>query len=357
MNAAAIYLGDFVIYWAPLIITLGILSALAYTFACWRADGGKMLAVLAFFPLAFVLSVFLSRVLHWYFNMEQYAQYSSFFKAMTNYSVGSFFLGGVIPAVWLASIIIKKTGLIEDSGLLLDCTAPGLCLLFALIRISASFNGTCRGKYLVNIPLLQRLPFAVASVDASGNTSWRIACYFIEFLALLLLFLVLFRLRRDSAYRKMRSPCPQNGNVFRLFIVLFGAIEIICDSLRSDSPLMHFSILNRLNAYSAFISLAQIFGIAFILIVFIYYLVRSVNSGGFKWFHPLTVLLFAAAAFGAGYIGEYRIQRRGETTRGYIVMFISLSVFVALNFFLCNTCSDKLKPRKRSYDDEYYEYY
>ena len=45
----------------------------------------------------------------------------------------------------------------------------------------------CRSKISVTAPLLQRLPFAVASTDSAGNVSYKFATFFVSFLLLALL--------------------------------------------------------------------------------------------------------------------------------------------------------------------------
>ena len=62
------------------------------------------------------------------------------------------------------------------------------------------------------------------------------------------------------------------------YVVYDGAVEIVVDSLRNDSPLMHFHLISVLNQYSSFVSLPQVFGAATALYVLVYYSVTSRNT-------------------------------------------------------------------------------
>ena len=76
------------------------------------------------------------------------------------------------------------------------------------------------------------------------------------------------------------TPCARSGNVWRMFLLYYGAVEIVVDSLRNDSPLMHFHLISYLNQYSSFVSLAQVFAASTALYVLIYYSVHSVRANG-----------------------------------------------------------------------------
>ena len=88
------------IYASAAMITLGVFLCVLLTLALYRGRSENSTAVWALFCLGFVLAVFFSRLLHWYFNSETYG---SFAVAFTDFSVGSFCIPGVILGVWLAA--------------------------------------------------------------------------------------------------------------------------------------------------------------------------------------------------------------------------------------------------------------
>lgn len=330
MNNAYFMLGNFQVYYSSVVITAGIFLCWVMTLYLYWRSGRNTAAVHVFAVIAFVLSVIISRFLHWYFNSESYSSLSS---AMTDYSYGSYALPGMIIAIWISAVIVKKTGLARYAGKLLDCAAPGVCLLIAFIRLSALFNNTCKGKMIIKNESFQFLPIAYPVADAAGKISCRFATFFVQFLIMLIVALLVWNLYFKQQSTKMRKPCPKTGNVARLAMVFYGAVEIIADSTRYDSPLMHFKFISFLNQYSAFISLAQVFAAAMMLGILIYYSVKSIKGYGFSWLHPLCWVMFGAGLFGVGKLGEYNVQRYATYGRCYAIMAVSL-VIVSLSIYM-----------------------
>lgn len=333
-GSVAVYLNSTVILWSSVMIFCGVLLFLTQTLALWKAKNPRSATLGCFFPLAIILSIALSRAFHWYFNMEQYSAsfgagtFASISTAFTRFDIGSFCMPGVIIGIMLAAGITSLLGFSSTAGRLLDFTAPGLCLLTVFIRLSALFNGSFIGKRPVEIWLLQRLPFCVQVSDAAGNTSYRLAIFFFEAILMFIVFLIIRSFFRKKRTTKMYAPCRSTGNVWRMFLVYYSCVEIIMDSLRTDSHLMHFTFLTSLNAYSAFISFTQVCAVAFLLYVFCYYFICSIASDRFRWKHLVSLVIFLASLAGVGYFGEYSIQRYGYELSGYIIMSISLFAII-----------------------------
>ena len=282
-----------------------------------------------------------SRALHWYCHIEYYR---SFWSAMTDYSTGSFVLPGVLLGTWAAAALVRRTGLAPSTGGLLDAAAPGMAVVIALIRFSAIFNRSCRGRPVITDPAFQGLPFGAAMTDAAGNVDYRFATFFVEFLLMLAVAAVLLLCCLTGRRRPMKGGRAPDGNVARLFLLLYGGIEIVMDSTRYDSHLMHFTLIKRLNPYASFISVAQIVAAVTILCVFIYFLRLSVKENGFRPYHAAAIALYAASLVGAGYFGEYRVQRTGLFLQCYTVMTISVLVMLLAVGLICLTCVDRTRP-------------
>ena len=197
---------------------------------------------------------------------------------------------------------------------------------------------TCRGRITIKTPLLQHLPLAVASTDAAGNVTYRFATFFLAFLLMIVVTLVVWRFYLDDEERWMKWPCSGDGNTMRIALVLYGAVEIIMDSTRNDSPLMHFRFISQLNKFSAFISLAQIFAAVAILCVLIYYSRMSIKANGFKWYHPMLWIGFAVSLFGVGKLGEYNVQRYATYAKCYAWMGGSLILMAATAILAWRSC-------------------
>ena len=345
MNEIAVFTGSLTIYWSAIVICLGIAAGLCLSLALYPMDHRHNTAVWVFFPIAVLLSVLFSRTIHWYSHIEQY---ESLLKSVTDYSTGGYCIQGIILGVLLAAAIVRLLHLTPTAGELLDAVAPGLALCLALIRLSSLFNTNCRGRIVILNSVYQRLPFAVSWTDAAGNVEFRLATFFLEFLALLLITVILcvffFRHRSEPLWEGF----PNQGNVFRMFLILVGIVEIIADSTRYDSALMHFFLIKRLNPYASFISIAQVFSAVMILLVFIRYMRYSVSAIGWSWYHILAILLFIGSLVGIGFFGEYRVQRTAQYVRCYTWQGSSLLVLAATVIGIYATCV----ARDYDYDDE-----
>lgn len=347
MNATAIYWMGAEIRWSAVIITVGILACLCMTMALYRGRGHGGAAVWMLLPLGFILGLFLGRLLHWYFNTELYG---SFARAFTDFSLGSYVLPGVVLGIWLAAGLEGRMGLCSRDELL-DCLAPGLCLLILFTRLSAFFDNTCRSRILIESPAWQRLPFAVSTADAAGNVVWRFASFMTEAICMGLIFelLLWFYLQRRS------TPREPWGHTWRMFLLWFAAETVVTDSTRYDSPLMHFHIFSSLNAYSSFISFAQIFAAVTALYVVLYYTVRSIRAGGMKLWQPAAWVMFALFLYTAGYLGEYKVQRTNMYLRCYLIQSLSCLVLAVMGYLVYLGWERSLSRRGKKPKSEVYE--
>ena len=145
----------------------------------------------------------------------------------------------------------------------------------------------------------------------------------------------------------MKSPCSRSGNVWRMFLVYYGIVEIVIDSLRNDSPLMHFHLLSELNQYSSFVSLAQIFAGFTALYVLIYYSRNSIRANGFSYLHALSWLGFVICLVAIGYLGEYKVQRTAQYLKCYSIQIVGCLVLAVILRLLYESCAVK---RRRQYE-------
>lgn len=332
-------LAGYSIYPSAAVITLGIFLCTLMTLILYRRHHRSGAAVLCLAVLGFVFGVLFSRLLHWYFNSETY---DSLLSALTDYSRGSFCLPGMLLGIWLAAWICRKAGLTATMGELLDAAAPGVALLIAFIRLSALFNTTCRSRILVKTKWLQFLPFASGLRDTAGNVSYRMATFCIEFLLMLVVTGMVLHFFGDKGWRRMKRGCPRTGNTARLFVLLYAAVEIVMDSTRYDSPLMHFRLISVLNQYSAFISLAQVFAAFTALGILIHFTRCSIRCNGFRWYHIPVWLGFFGCLFVIGKLGEYNVQRYAAYLTCYAFMSAGCVGMVLLIWSLYRSC---LHPR------------
>ena len=329
MNASiAIYSGSMVIYWSSIVIGLGLAACLCLSLALFTANGGRAAGMLLLLPLALLFSIPLCRALHWYCHMEQY---TGFFAALTDYSSGSYCLPGALLGVWLAALLVHKLGFAPSTGALLDAFAPGAALAIAFIRLSAIFGSTCRSKITFTSPLLRHLPLASAVTNSSGGVDYRFATFFVQFIIMLLLTLWLVKFYGRRAGFPMRSG-SRDGNVARMFLLSYSAVEIVLDSTRYDSSFFPFN---------SFISIAQVVGALCVLGILIYYSVHAVKARGLRFYHFALWFGFLLTLGAAG-VSEYMVQRHGSWYLGcYAVMGVSCYLMVLLVYQMYLRCCAK----------------
>lgn len=319
MSGAVLTIGSLALYKSALVIALGAAACFCLGYALYAALGGERSAYWLFAFCDLVLSVLFTRFLHYYCHAEQYA---SFRRAMTDYSVGGYVLAGLVPAALAAGGIVKAAGLTRSTARLFDCFAPGAALAVALIRLSALFNSTCRGKITVRAPILQHLPLASAVSSSSGAEEYRFATFFIEFLLLGGVFWLVLRFFFKHRRRAMKADQPRDGNVALTCLLLCGAVELVMDSTRYDSSFLHFN---------GFVSIGQMAAAFCILAVLIVWSVRSIRANGRSGFHWKIWGLWFLALVVTGF-SEYFVQRFGNL---YLICY---PVMAAGSYFMASLC-------------------
>ncbi|MCR5664743.1 MAG: prolipoprotein diacylglyceryl transferase [Oscillospiraceae bacterium] len=309
MNPVALFIGGHTIFWNAIVIALGAAACFFLTMSLFTAHGGKAVAVWLLLPLGVALSLVFARAIHWYCHSEQYA---SFKAAVTDYSAGGYCLFGAVLGVALAGLIVRALGFTQNLRRLYDCLAPGAALGVALIRLSDLFTVANRGKIVIDDPTFQRLPFATRLSTANGAEEWRFASFFLQFLLMLLVFVLLLRFFTRRRRWPMKDGQPRDGNVALMFLAWFGAVDLVTDSMRYDSS---FIPLN------GFVSLVQIVSAAALLAVLVIYSVRSIRANGLRFYHWLLWLGFLLLLGGIG-VMEYLVQRHGNW---YLSCYLGMS--------------------------------
>ena len=332
MNPIAVYTGDFMLYWSAIIIAFGIAAGFAMSQALYTSYAGSGRALWVLFPIAVALSVVFCRLIHWYCHAEQYA---GLIGALTDYSSGGYVLPGALLGTFLAAKIVGAMGFTDNVPRLLDAVAPGGAIIVAFIRLSALFNSSCRGKIAVTNPMLQHLPLA-SPVYSSGPDDYRFATFFVQFLLMLLVFMLLFCFYNKRRNVPMKGGKSRDGHVAMMFLLYYGAVEIIMDSTRYDSSFLHFN---------GFVSVVQIISAVLVVFVLVYYSVLSIKVNGFKVYHLLLWLL-ALAALGGGGGCEYLVQRHGDWyLKCYGAMALCILALCFVGRRLYKSCCEK-RPRR-----------
>lgn len=313
MDKIAFISGGTFIYWSSIILALAAVTAIAIYAAAYLGKDGKVTGLAVSIPVAMALSLVLGRFIHWYSRADAY---ESLEAAMQPFSAGSYALMGAFIGCLIAACLVRLVRLTDNLPKMLDAMALGGAAGISVGRLASLFNASDRG---VVIPESIAFPFAYPVVnEVSGVVENRLATFMIQsmltggILVLLLLFMLISRIMKKKI---------ADGDVCLLFLVAYGACQIVCDSTRYDSLFLRSN---------GFISIVQILGLVGLLVPLVVFSVRMVMNRGFRvWFVPLW-LLTAGLLGGAGYM-EYHVQRHGDqAVFAYSVMSGCLLVVVLL---------------------------
>jgi len=294
MEKVAFINGGTFVYWSSIILTIAVLAAIACFagFYLWKSKNGAALSLTV--PVALLLSVVIARWVHWYCLTDSY---DSLRAAMTDYTWGGYALMGAFVGCLLTACLMRLIRVSSNLPEMLDsmCLAGGVGI--AVGRLASLFNASDRGQIVADTV---GLPFAYPVTNAvSGAAENRLATFMLQsistaaIVALILLYLFICVLRR----KKLRD-----GDVTLLFLLVYGACQIILDSTRYDSLFMRSN---------GFISIVQILGLAGVLVAIVLFSIRMVKARGFKWFYVIFWVLLLALMGGGGYM-EYYVQRHGD---------------------------------------------
>ena len=294
MEKVAFINGGTFIYWSSIVLTFAIVAAVVL-FAglyLWKSKDGMALSLTL--PVAILLSVVLSRWIHWYCLTDSY---ESLQAAMTDYTWGGYALMGAFGGCLLTACFMRLIRVSRNLPQMLDCMAVAGGVGIAAGRLASLFNASDRGQ-IVSEEL--GLPFAYPVTNAvSGAAENRLATFMLQSIStgVIVAFLVLCMITCALRKKKLRD-----GDVTLLFMLMYGACQIILDSTRYDSLFMRSN---------GFISIVQILGLIGMLTAIVLFSIRMVRARGFRWYFAIFWIALLALMGGAGYM-EYYVQRHGD---------------------------------------------
>ena len=313
MEKIAFIIGETFIYWSSIILTLGVVTAICMFAFFYLKDNRNAIAWAVFVPAAIVVSLYISRFLHWYCFADSY---SSMESAMADFSRGGFALMGCFFGCIAVACVLRLVRLVKDLPEMLDCLCLGGAAGIAVGRLASLFNSTDRGMTVEGI---KSLPLVYPVTNAvSGAVEYRLATFMLQAIITGVIFLILavFYLKGTGRRGKLRS-----GDTALLFLCSYGAAQIVLDSTRYDSMFMRSN---------GFISIVQILGLISMLVPIILFSVRMVKNGGLKWWMFLLWVPYVAVMGTAAFM-EYWVQRHGDQALfSYSIMGSCLLVSVIL---------------------------
>jgi len=313
MEKIAFISGGTFIYWSSIILAMAALSAIVIFAAMYLGKGGSVASLSITVPVAMAGSIVLSRLIHWYCRSDAY---ESMKAALTDYTQGGYALMGVFIACLLTAVVLRVIRVERNLPRLLDSMAICGGVGIAVGRLASLYNASDRG---VVLPEELGLPFAYPVTNTvSGLQENRLATFMIQsgVVALIVVLLVLYMLICKIARRKVAD-----GDICLMFLLCYGASQIVCDSTRYDSLFLRSN---------GFVSVVQILGCVALVVPIVWFSVRMVKHMGIKWYHFLIWLVIAGLMGLAGYM-EYYVQRHGnEALFAYSVMSSCLVAVVLL---------------------------
>lgn len=316
MDKLAYVSGETFLYWNSIVLTLAAATAICFFLAFYLYKSGNALAGFTAVPACLGLSLVLARFFHWYCRADSYPD---FLTAMTDYTSGGYALMGVFLGCFLVAVVLRLLQFSLDLGQMLDCMSIAACAGIAVGRLNSLFNATDRGNVLAH---LTQLPFAYPVTNAvSGAQEYRLATFMIQAMVAFAL-LILLSLTYIRGNKKGNLP---SGDTCYIFLLLYGASQVVLDSTRYDS--MFF----RSNG---FVSVVQVLGALALALNVVVFSHRMVKRGGFHLWQIPIWLGIAASMGGAGFM-EYYVQRRGnEAAFAYSIMMLCLLIIIALTLLI-----------------------
>ena len=161
---------------------------------------------------------------------------------------GGFALYGALLGGLLAAVAFSRAAAVK-AGDVLDCAAPGAALVIAGARFSEALTTQGIGR-LVEAEGLQHFPFAVQSMYGD----FVMPVFFYEGITALVICAI--------TYSRIRSIYERPGDAALLFLLLFGASQVILESLREDDFLRWgFVKVSQMMSMGLVLAVAVLFGV------------------------------------------------------------------------------------------------
>lgn len=216
-----------------LCIALGAALALGLLGAQSRAWGLPRGTALLLGALGIPLGLFFARLLFCLFHLSGFLQTYENPLLMLRFFDGGFSMTGLLMGLALAALAASRLLNIR-LGQALDALAAPLALLIAFCRAAERFTALGVGKVVEENALTSAAPWLFVTETAGIATEYRMAVYRYEAAAALLLCVILLFVGR----RARRGKDTLAGDVALVFFSLYGASQMVLESLRDDGHLM-----------------------------------------------------------------------------------------------------------------------
>lgn len=291
MDRIAFIIGESFIFWSSIILALAALTAACLFLGLYLSRSSNAIGAFMSVPLAFVFSMVLSRLIHWYCRTDSYP---SFEAAMTDYSSGGYALLGVVIGCILAACVLRLIRVVKNLPEMLDCMAIAGAAGICIGRCNSFFNSTDRGDILEGITTLPMV-YPVTN-GVTGAVEYRFATFVMQSAVTGVIFMILL------LFWLLMKRKGKSGDTALMFALLYGASQAMFDSTRYDSLFLRSN---------GFVSLVQIAGAVGIVLAVVWFSVRLCRSRRWHWYYLALWLPILGLLGGTGYM-EYHVQRHGD---------------------------------------------
>lgn len=183
--------------------------------------------------LGIPLGLLLARLIFCLFHLSLFWQTYENPLLMLRFFDGGFSMTGLLMGLVVAALVASRV-LDIRLGQLLDALAAPLALLIAFLRAGEGFTALGIGKVVEENLLTQAAPWLFVTETMGVATEYRMAVYRYEAAAALVICGALLLL--GSRTRRQKDALA--GDVALVFFSLYGASQMVLESLRDDGHLM-----------------------------------------------------------------------------------------------------------------------
>lgn len=201
--------------------------------ALGRGVGLPKGTVRIFGVLAIPLGILCSRVVFCLCNISLFTEIYENPLLMLRFFDGGLSMTGVLIGLVLAAILTARC-LKTPAGRLIDVMTIPLGLFIAACRAAESFTSLGVGKPVEESAITAAAPWLFITEISGINVEYRLAVYRFEAVAALLIFIWIIFL----ALRTRKEKRVHHGDVALIFFSLYGASQMVLESLRDDGHLL-----------------------------------------------------------------------------------------------------------------------
>lgn len=314
IDAESLSLSGVPIYLYGLSLSVAVAALLLLAAFLAKKQGFQKGTVLLLGVIALPLGLFFARLFYCLISMGYFLETISQPVVMLYFWDGGLSMMGALMGGALAAWIVAKRMHIPY-GKMMDVVAAAAGLFLAVARLGEKFTFLGRGKTILSDWMAKSLFFGIQS--AWGDEIYY-AVYRYEAVAALLILCAMLALFFGKKTQRTARP----GDLCWVFVVLFGASQVIFESLRDDGHLLW-----------GFVRASQVISILGPVAAIAVFSTRIARVKGMNWMLPGGWAV-AAGSIALAVVKEFDIDTSNNLTREYIIMALAMASLAAVAMLL-----------------------